>query len=154
MRDSSDVERTIDPATGLIQIGWPGGMLTRRYTGIPTVTKEAQDEIQNIMKEFSADCQMMLVWFVGVLNSRGAIQHHLDVLAQRDEPLTINSLRPDGRVASVFVRMPAEKVQEADGGSPTSEVCRRHGISTATLNLGVTRRSPSGTRDSTRASLC
>ena len=77
MRDPSDVERTIDPATGLIQIGWPGGMLTLRYTGILTVTKEAQDEIQNIMKEFSADCQMMLVWFVGVLNSRGAIQHHL-----------------------------------------------------------------------------
>ena len=113
MRDSSDAERTIDSTTGLIQIGWPGGMLTLRYTGIPTVSKEARDEIQNIMQEFSADCQMMLIWFVGVLNSRGAIQQHLDVLAQRDEPLIINSLRSDGRVASVFVRMPAEKVLDA-----------------------------------------
>ncbi len=56
---------------------------------------------------------MMLIWFVGVLNSRGAIRNHLDILAQRDEPLTINSLRPDGRVESVFAQMPAEKVLDA-----------------------------------------
>ena len=113
MSDPSDVDRTKDPATGLIQIGWPGGILTLRYTGIPAVTEEARDEIQNIMQQFSADCQMMLIWFVGVLNSRGAIQRRLDVLAQREEPLTINSLRPDGRVESVFARMPAAKVIEA-----------------------------------------
>ena len=113
MRDSSDVESATDPATGLIQVGWPGGMLTLRYTGIPTVTEEAQDEIQNIMQQFSADCQMMLIWFVGVLNSRGAIRHHLDVLAQRDEPLTVSSLRPDGRVESVFAQVPIEKVIDA-----------------------------------------
>ena len=110
MGDPSAVERTIDPATGQIQIGWPGGMLTLRYTGIPTVSKDAHDEIQNTMQQFSSDCQMMLIWFVGVLNSRGAILHHLDALARRGEPFTINSLRPDGRVESVFAQMPAEKV--------------------------------------------
>ena len=113
MRDSSDVERTIDPATGLIQIGWPGGMLTLRLAGIPKVNKEAQDEIHTIMQEFSSDCQMMLIWFVGTLNSRGAIRRHLDGLAQRDQPLTINSLRPDGRVESIFAQLPIEKVIDA-----------------------------------------
>ena len=110
MRNSSDLERN---TTGLIQVGWPGGTLTLRYTGIPTVNEEAQREIQNVMQQFSTDCQMMLIWFVGVLNSRGAIRNHLDGLAQRDEPLTINSLRPDGRVESVFARMPIEKVIDA-----------------------------------------
>ena len=117
MRDSGDVERTIDPATVLIQVGWPGGMLTLQFTGLPTVNREAKDEIQNIMQQFSADCQMMLIWFVGVLNSRGAILHHLDGLAQRDEPLTINHLRPDGRVESVFTQVPVEKVIDAFSGA-------------------------------------
>ena len=81
MSDPSDTKRTIDAATGLVQVGWPGGMLMLRYTGIPTVTREARDEIQHIMQEFSADCQMMLIWFVGVLNSRGAIRNHRDGLA-------------------------------------------------------------------------
>ena len=40
-----DVESTIDLATGLIQVGWPGGTLTLRYTGIPKVNKEAQEDI-------------------------------------------------------------------------------------------------------------
>ena len=113
MRDSRNVESTINLATGLIQIGWPGGTLTLRYTGIPTVNKETQDEIGNIMQQFSADCQMMLVWFVGILNSRGAMRQHLEGLIQRNEPLTINSKRPDGRVESVFAQVPTEKVIEA-----------------------------------------
>ena len=113
MRRSGEVERPIDPATGLIQVGWPGGMLTLRYTGIPNVNKEATDEIQDTMRRFSADCQMMLVWIVGILNSREALRHHFDELAQRDEPLTINSRRPDGRVESVFAQVPIDKVIDA-----------------------------------------
>ena len=116
MRDPSDVEPTINLGTGLIQVGWPGGMLTLRYAGIPTVNAEAREEISAIMQQFSADCQMMLVWFVGILNSRGAIRHHLDGIAQRDQPLTINSLRPDGRVESVFAKVPIEKVIDAFSG--------------------------------------
>ena len=113
MRDPSDVESTIDLATGLIQVGWPGGMLTLRYAGIPTVTAEAQEEISTIMEQFSSDCQMMLVWFVGILNSRGAIRHHLDGIAERDQSLTISNRRPDGRVESVFAKVPIEKVIDA-----------------------------------------
>ena len=113
MRDPSDVESTIDLATGLIQVGWPGGMLTLRYAGIPTVSAEAQEEISTIMEQFSSDCQMMLVWFVGILNSRGAIRHHLDGIAQRDQSLTISNRRPDGRVESVFAKVPIEKVIDA-----------------------------------------
>ncbi len=113
MLGASDTQITSESTTGLIQVGWPGGMLTLRYTGIPNVNKEARDEIKNIMQQFSADCQMMLVWFVGTLNSRGPIRQHLGGIAQRDEPLTINSLRPDGRVESVFAQVPIEKVIDA-----------------------------------------
>lgn len=110
MCDSGDLEGN---TTSVISIGWPSGTLTLRYTGIPTVSRESQDQIQSIMEQFSADCQMMLVWFVGTLNSREAIRHHLAQLAQRNEPLTINSLRPDGRVQSVFAQVPVEKVVDA-----------------------------------------
>ena len=113
MRDPSDVERTIDPATGLIQVGWPSGVLTLRYTGIPTVNAEAQDEIQKTMQRFSSDCQMMLIWFAGILGSRDAMRRHLDGIAQRGEPFSISSLRPDGRVESVLARVPIEKVVAA-----------------------------------------
>ena len=113
MRDHSDVENIIDGATGLIQVGWPGGMLTLRYTGIPTVNKEAQDEISAIMQKFSIDCQMMIVWFAGILSSREAMRRHLDGMAQGSEPLSISSLRPDGRVDSIFARIPVEEVIDA-----------------------------------------
>ena len=99
--------------TGLIQVGWPGGMLTLRYTGIPNVTREAQQEIQEVMQEFSGDCQMMLVWFAGILGSQEAMQRHVHEVAERDEPFSINSYRPDGRVDSVLARVPVEKVIDA-----------------------------------------
>ncbi len=111
MRDSSEEEET--RVTGLIQIGWPGGMLTLRYTGIPNVSNKAQEEIRDIMQQFSADCQMMLIWFAGILGSQKAIQRHLDEVAERDEPFSINSYRPDGRVDSVLARVPVEKVIDA-----------------------------------------
>ena len=100
-------------ATGLIQVGWPGGMLTLRYTGIPDVTREARQEIQEVMQQFSADCQMMLVWFAGILGSQQAMQRHVQEVADRDEPLSINTYRPDGRVESVLARVPVEKIIDA-----------------------------------------
>ena len=111
MRDSSEEVGTT--VTGLIQVGWPSGVLTLRYTGIPKVTDEAQEEIRDTMQQFSADCQMMLIWFAGVLGSQKAIQRHLDEVAERDEPFSINSYRPDGRVDSVLARIPIEKVIDA-----------------------------------------
>ena len=111
MRDSGEAAGMT--ATGLIQVGWPGGMLTLRYTGIPNVTREAQQEIQEVMHEFSADCQMMLVWFAGILGSQKVMQRHVHEVAARDEPFSINSYRPDGRVDSVLARVPVEKVIDA-----------------------------------------
>jgi len=113
MPDSNDTEKGIDPATGLIQIGWPGGILKIRYVGIPTVSQEAEDRIENAMQVFSADCQMMLIWFAGTLNSQEAIRHHLNLLAQQDDSLTIRSLRPDGRTGVVFARVPIGDVIDA-----------------------------------------
>ena len=71
--------------THLTQVGWPGGLLTIRYVGIPEVTDEANKEIQTIMRRFSTDCQRMLIWFAGILGSRDAIKRHLDELAARGE---------------------------------------------------------------------
>ncbi len=113
MQDPSDPRRSFENTTGMIQVGWPGGALTLRFTGIPAVNREAQEEIGNIMQQFSADSQMMLVWFVGILNSRGAMRQHLERLAQRNEPLTINSKRPDGRAESVFAQVPIENAINA-----------------------------------------
>ena len=113
MIDSNDTERTINPATGLIQVGWPSGTLTLRYVGIPTVSNQAMDDIKDTMQHFSADCQMMLVWFAGILGSQKAMQQHFDEVAERDEPFSINSYRPDGRVDSVLAQIPVEKVKDA-----------------------------------------
>ena len=46
--------------TTLLQLGWPGGMLTLRCIGIPKISEEANAEITNTMQHFSSDCQMML----------------------------------------------------------------------------------------------
>ena len=88
-------------------------MLTLRYTGIPDVTSGAKQEIQDVMQQFSADCQMMLVWFAGILGSQEAMQRHVQEVAERDEPFSINTYRPDGRVESVLARVPVEKVIDA-----------------------------------------
>lgn len=119
MRDGTpagagDAGRT---ATGLIQVGWPGGMLTLRYTGISDVTRDAQQEIQAVMQQFSADCQMMLVWFAGILGSQQAMQRHVQEVAERDEPFSIDTYRQDGRVESVLARVPVEKVLDAFSGA-------------------------------------
>ena len=47
--------RGVEATTGLVQLGWPGGALTLRYTGIATVDKEAQDEIRNVMQQFPGE---------------------------------------------------------------------------------------------------
>ena len=99
--------------TSLTQIGWPGGVLTLRYVGIPKVTEEAAREIKDIMQQFSTDCQKMLIWFAGILGSREAIKSHLDKLTAQGKPLSVNTYRPNGRVDSVLASLPVEDVVEA-----------------------------------------
>ena len=108
----------ISPATAMHQIGWPGGMLTLMYTGVPRVSDESNDEIASAMRMLSRDCQMMTTWFLGIMASRRAMREHLDRLASRGEPLRITTLRPDGREAAVLAEMPAEEVTKsiADAG--------------------------------------
>lgn len=108
----------ISPATVMQQVGWPGGMMTLMYTGVPMVSNESKDEIASAMRMFSRDCQMMTTWFVGIMASRTAMREHLEHLASRGEPLRITTLRPDGREATVLAEMPAEEVIEsfADAG--------------------------------------
>ena len=98
---------------GLIEIGWQGGAMTLQYAGIPEVAPEAKEEIGDVMQQFSAECQMMLVWFAGILGSRNAMQRHVQGIAEREEPFTINTYRPDGRVEAVLARVPVEEVIDA-----------------------------------------
>ena len=102
-----------DLITTMLQIGWPGGMLSLRCIGIPKISEEAEVEIRNTMQQFSSDCQMMLVWFAAILGSQSAMRSHLHNLAEKDEPFTINTYRPDGRVDSVLAQIPVDSVLEA-----------------------------------------
>ena len=65
------------------------------------------------MQQFSSDCQMMMVWFAGILGSQSAMRSHLNDVAAQDEPFTINTYRPDGRVDSILARVPVDSVVEA-----------------------------------------
>lgn len=99
--------------TTLLQIGWPTGTLTLRCIGVPTISDEASAEIQKTMHRFSSDCQMMFIWFAAISGSQDAMRNHLNHIAAQDEPFTINTYRPDGRVDSVLARVPVESVIEA-----------------------------------------
>ena len=99
--------------TTMLQVGWPGGMLTLRCIGIPKIGEEASGEIKNTMQQFSSECQMMLVWFAAILGSQNAMRSHLNNIAEQDEPFTINTYRPDGRVDSVLARVPVDSVVDA-----------------------------------------
>ena len=107
MGESMDVEAL---TTTLLQVGWPGGMLTLRCVGIPKISEEANAEIKSTMQQFSSDCQMMLIWFSAILGSQNAMRNHLNHIAEQDEPFTINTYRPDGRVDSVLARVPLDSV--------------------------------------------
>ena len=107
MGEYMDVEAL---TTTLLQVGWPGGMLTLRCVGIPKISEEANAEIKSTMQQFSADCQMMLIWFSAILGSQNAMRNHLNHIAEQDEPFTINTYRPDGRVDSVLARVPLDSV--------------------------------------------
>ena len=70
-------------------------------------------EIENTMRKFSSDCQMMFVWFAAIFGSQNAMRNHLDNIAEQDEPFTINTYRPDGRIESVLARIPVDSVVDA-----------------------------------------
>ena len=99
--------------TSIFQIGWPSGVMTLRCAGVPPITEKGNDEIRNVMEQFSSDCQMMLVWFSAVLGSQQAMRSHLAGIAEQDEPFTINSYRPDGRPESVLASVPVADVVAA-----------------------------------------
>ena len=62
-----------DVTTSLFQIGWPSGSLTLRYTGLQKVSDEASGQIEDAMRKFSGECQMLLIWFAGILGSQDAL---------------------------------------------------------------------------------
>ena len=83
--------------TSMFQIGWPGGTMTLRCVGVPPIAEKGRDEIEIVMERFSADCQMVLVWFSAVLGNQQAMRSRLAGIAQHEQPFTINSSRPNGR---------------------------------------------------------
>ena len=103
----------VELTTTMLQVGWPGGSLTLRCIGVPKISEEANTPISNTMHQFSSDCQMMLIWFMATLGSQNAMRNHLSHIAEKDEPFTINTYRPDGRADSVLARVPLNSVIEA-----------------------------------------
>ena len=99
--------------TNMLQIGWPGGMMTLRCAGVPPITEKGSEEIKSVMERFSADCQMMLVWLSAVLGSQHAMRSHLAEVAEQDEPFTLNSYGPHGRPESVLASVPVADVVAA-----------------------------------------
>ena len=57
----------------MIQIAWPGAVMTLRCVGAPSITEKGIDKIRSIVERFSSDCQMMLVWISAALGRQGAI---------------------------------------------------------------------------------
>ena len=96
-------------STTLTQVGWPGGMLTLRCIGVPKISEEAMAEIKETMKQFSSDCQMMLIWFAAIFGSQDAVREHLKHIAEQDEPFTIYTYRPNGRVDAVLASVPVDR---------------------------------------------
>ncbi|MCY3542141.1 MAG: hypothetical protein OXH31_09600 [Gammaproteobacteria bacterium] len=88
-------------------------MKTLRYVGLSKITEVAGNDIENVLNQFSADCQRMFIWFAGILGSREAIKHHLDQLAEHGKPLSVNTYRPNCKVDSVLASLPVEDIVEA-----------------------------------------
>ena len=134
MNDSQDPGQPSGPTSGLFHVGLPSGTLELQFAGLPAISKEAEAAVSDTIQRFSEDCQMMLVWYVGVLNSRQAMQKTLDDLAQRNEPLQIRTVRPDGRVDVVLAQVPVERVIDAitDAGEFERQFAKAFVVNTAT----------------------
>ena len=87
--------------------------MTLSYVGLSEMSEAVGNDIENVLNQFSADCQRMFIWFAGILGSRDAIKHHLDQLAEQGKPLSVNTYRPNGRVDSVLASLPVEDIVEA-----------------------------------------
>ena len=88
-------EVTMDVKYGLIEVGWTGGLLHLQYTAVPSVDKAAIDAVREVMQSFTNECQMMLIWYAGVLQSREPILRHLNA-TDPNQPITIPGAYPDG----------------------------------------------------------
>ena len=108
----------VDPKTGLIQVARGGGAVTLRYVGVPTVSEEANDEIEKAIDRFLDDCQTMIVWYAGIEGLQDSIHQHLSETVSRDKPFTLSNLYPNGD-QRVLVQVPGDMVIDAfsRGGS-------------------------------------
>ena len=97
---------------GLIEIGWQGGVLHLQYTAIQNVDETARGAISEVMRQFADECQMMLVWYAGVLRSREMILRHLSAEADSGQPITVSGVRPDG-ATSVWARVSRDRALSA-----------------------------------------
>ena len=84
---------------GMIDIGWEGGTIQLEYTAVPSIDQSASDTVASTVQQFARECQMMFVWYVGVLQGREAMLRHMDAIAPTEE-VTFRSRRPDGTYAA------------------------------------------------------
>ncbi len=80
---------------GMIDIGWEGGTIQLEYTALPGIDQSATDAVNSAVRQFARECQMMFVWYVGVLQGREVMLGHAEALPP-NEQITFRSPRPDG----------------------------------------------------------
>lgn len=84
-----------EQSDGMIDIGWEGGTIQLEYTALPGVDQAATDAVKSTVQQFARECQMMFVWYAGVLQGRDVMLQHMEAIAPTEE-ITIRSPRPDG----------------------------------------------------------
>ena len=103
---------------GLISTAWNAGTLHVQYVGLKEVSKSAIETIGETMWQFATECQLMVVLYAGVLNSRETIQSQLCGNTNRDVPFVVGDNDKNGRMRAIWAWLPQGKVFDAfsDGG--------------------------------------
>ena len=121
-RSTSHVQLTPDDRPhvddGLISTAWNAGTLHVQYVGLKEVSKSASETIGKTMWQFATECQLMVVLYAGVLNSRETIQSQLCGDTSRDAPFVVSDNDKDGCTRAIWAWLPQGKVFDAfsDGG--------------------------------------
>ena len=98
---------------GLISTAWNAGTLHVQYVGLPQVSDCAVEGVGETMWRFASDCQVMVVLYAGVLQSRGRIQAQLGGNIDRERPFAVTTNDRDGNVRSVWAWLPRGMVFDA-----------------------------------------
>ncbi len=116
-------------------IAWPGGMMGLRCIGVEPVGDNQVAIVQEAMEQFATESHLMFIWYIGVLNSREAIQRQLSDSIAPESPVAVVSARDDGTTRSIRTRVRGAEATDAIARGAEFErlYARSHIISVFTL---------------------